>query len=111
MARLTDKQWAQLIEFYDRNHTMLECAEVWKVSEGAISRKFKRIGKKARPKFVPTRRSRRAKLPDHHYMKNVDPPQVPVTSRDLNPGEDPVPQDVQEVRLSRKRKIVSLKEI
>jgi hypothetical protein len=98
---LTDEQWAQLIEFYDQNHTMRECAKIWKLSVGAISRKFKRIGKQARPKFFPSRPSKQDNLPAHHYMKNVDPSQ-------LNAEGVPVPQDVQEVRPSRKRKIVSL---
>jgi hypothetical protein len=101
VTHLTDKQWANLIDFYDKNHSMIECAKIWKVTHATISLKFKRMGKKARPRFVPCRPSKQDNLPDYHYMKNGDPSQLTVE-------EDPAPQDVQEVRPSRKRKIVSL---
>lgn len=84
---LTDDQWAQLIKFYDQGHTMSECRNIWGVSQGTISLKFKRLGKKARPKLVPCRPIKEAPLPEK---------------------EEGPSSEVQELRPIGKRKIIPL---
>lgn len=65
MAKLTEEQWQQLIDYYDDNHSMKECAVMFGVALSTISFKFNNIGKKARPRFQPRDEEHLEKMPAH----------------------------------------------